>query len=429
MKKTIISILFSIFCLSLIINPSCADSLKAGYGWYVDGTEIEAVKKSVSMMKENVSDPELVILYSTVGYDTGIVQENLRKEIGNAPRIFGFTSCWGVITKDGVHAGEKASLAILGLSSDAADFGVAGDKITESDCIENKAEAVTRKAIADSGNTPGSIPTIVLMGASPGIEEDVLKGIVKAVGVNIPVYGGSAADNTLEGNWKVFSNNNSYSSGFSIAVIFTDLKIGHAFHSGYLGSSKNAVATKVKTDDPRVLLELDNRPAAEVYNEWAYDKFDEQLNKGGSILGPASFYPIAKKIQFQGQTHFIGIHPSYIDKETKALSLFANIKKGERLYFTEGTPDALIYRPRTIVRRALVSGRIKKKIAGVGFLIYCGGTMLAVQDRIKEIVPIINKAIGNTPYIGAFTFGEQGNIEGYGNFHGNLMCSIVVMGK
>ena len=129
------------------------------------------------------------------------------------------------------------------------------------------------------------------MAASPGIEEEVLKGISAVVGNQVPVYGGSAADNTLEGKWRVFSNDKVFQSGFSIAVIFSTNKIGAAFHSGYLGSSKNAVATDVKDDESRTLQTLDGRPAAEVYNEWAYDKFTNSSSMAAAFSDQHHFIP------------------------------------------------------------------------------------------------------------------------------------------
>jgi len=368
------------------------------------------------------------MLYSTVGYNTGQVLSNLRKELGKSPLIFGLTSSWGVITRDGVHVGKKGSLAIMGISSSAISFGISGAAISEGEDVTEKVSASIKKAITMAGKIEKSKPDMVLMAASPGLEEAVLEGVAKVLGKDVPVYGGSAADNSIAGKWKVFNNNESYSNGFALTVIFTDLKVGHAFHSGYLGSDKSGVATRVKDGESRTLLELDGKPAAEVYNSWAYDKYDKEIKEGGNILGPASFYPLARKITTDGKAHFIGIHPSEIDKKTKSLSLFANVKEGTRLYFTEGTENALIYRPRTITRRALINGRIKKDNARFGLFIYCGGTMMAVQKRVKEIVPIINKTLGQVPYIGAFTFGEQGNIRNFGNFHGNLMSSMVIVG-
>lgn len=428
MKKSTILIVLAIVFGLFVSTGVDASNIRTGYGWSVSDDENTAVKEAVKMLKNGVNSPALVILYTTVGYDVPRVHRLLREEIGDTAKIFGLTSCWGVVTRDGVHVGEKGSLAVLGVSSPASSFGVSGSQVETPEEVRRKAGESLHEAVLNAGKSKGARPDMVLMAASPGIEEEVLKGIADAAGKEVPVYGGSAADNTLAGEWKVFSNNAAYSSGFSLVAIFTELKVGHAYHSGYLGSQKNGVATLVKDGEGRILKEIDGRPAAEVYNEWAYGKFERQLAEGGNILGPASFYPIARRVKKQGRSHYIGIHPSGINLKDKSLQVFADIKEGTRLFFTEGTPDALIYRPRTITRRALVNGRIKKKDAAMGLLIYCGGTMLAVKDRIKEIVPIVNSTIGKAPYIGAFTFGEQGNIKGYGNFHGNLMSSMVIIG-
>jgi hypothetical protein len=110
MKKNITIILITICVIPTLLGVALSANLETGYGWHVDGTEKQAIEKSVFMMKKTVSDPGLVVLYSTVGYDTNIVMKELRKQIGKKSQIFGLTSCWGVITSDGVHTGEKASL-------------------------------------------------------------------------------------------------------------------------------------------------------------------------------------------------------------------------------------------------------------------------------------------------------------------------------
>ncbi len=428
MKKAFSFIIIGLFFITNLVFANSHHVL-TGYGWAVDGLEADAVHRAASMMKKTVKHPEFIIVYTTVGYRVDKVLSNLRKEIGKKAMIFGLTSSWGVITRDGVHVGKKASLAMMGVSSPAIRFGVDGASIGGGDDVTLKAADSIENAVLRAGKPEGSIPDMVLMAASPGIEESVLKGVESVFGKKVPVYGGSAADNSISGKWRVFNNNESYSNGFSLAVVFTDMNVGHAFHSGYLGSEKSGVATRVKGGESRTLLEIDGKPAAEVYNNWAYDKYENEVRNGGNILGPSSFYPLARRIVTEGKTHYIGIHPAEIARSTKSLGLFANVKEGVRLYFTEGTENALIYRPRTISRRALLNGRIQKEKAKFGLFIYCGGTMMAVQKRVPEIVPIINKTLGQTPYIGAFTFGEQGNIKNYGNFHGNLMSSMVILGE
>lgn len=51
--------------------------------------------------------------------------------------------------------------------------------------------------------------------------------------------------------------------------------------------------------------------------------------------------------------------------------------------------------------------------------------MLTVQPKMDEVASYVSAALNDTPFIGDFTFGEQGCFVGHENTHGNLMISIV----
>jgi hypothetical protein len=55
--------------------------------------------------------------------------------------------------------------------------------------------------------------------------------------------------------------------------------------------------------------------------------------------------------------------------------------------------------------------------------------MLAVRDRLYEVQQGINAALGDVPWLGVFTFGEQGVPAGGVAKHGNLMISCTVFGR
>ena len=59
-------------------------------------------------------------------------------------------------------------------------------------------------------------------------------------------------------------------------------------------------------------------------------------------------------------------------------------------------------------------------------VIYCAGCMLTVQDDMQQVARQIDAAIDHAPFLGIFTFGEQGCFIGNENSHGNLMISAVV---
>jgi hypothetical protein len=39
---------------------------------------------------------------------------------------------------------------------------------------------------------------------------------------------------------------------------------------------------------------------------------------------------------------------------------------------------------------------------------------------------LVGRHMGGAPWVGVFTWGEQGNVPGLGNFHGNLQASVTL---
>ena len=67
-------------------------------------------------------------------------------------------------------------------------------------------------------------------------------------------------------------------------------------------------------------------------------------------------------------------------------------------------------------------------VAGT-LVIYCGGCMLAVQDHMDGVASGIDKALNGAPFLGVFTFGEQGPVLNCDNRNGNLMISCITFGS
>lgn len=62
-------------------------------------------------------------------------------------------------------------------------------------------------------------------------------------------------------------------------------------------------------------------------------------------------------------------------------------------------------------------------------LSHCGGRAIALGDRIGDVVPQVNKTVGNIPWIGFLAFGEQGSVLLDQPMHANLSLSVLVLGK
>lgn len=108
------------------------------------------------------------------------------------------------------------------------------------------------------------------------------------------------------------------------------------------------------------------------------------------------------------------------------MDLFASVREGERLTLMRGTQDSLVDRAGRVAALARTgAGGEDQPVAGA-LMMYCGGCMLSVQSRISDVVSGVNAALEGAPFLGAFTFGEQGALVRAGNRHGNLMISCIV---
>ncbi len=118
------------------------------------------------------------------------------------------------------------------------------------------------------------------MTSTPGHEEEILAGIESVLGPNVPVLGGSAADNAVLGNWSVIGNGAGSREGVAVSAVFPSCEPGYSFHSGYSATSHFGIVTRAKD---RVLQEIDGRPAARVYNEWTGGALEPVLPHGAVL--------------------------------------------------------------------------------------------------------------------------------------------------
>lgn len=407
------------------------EKIQSGFGWSTKGggkDVKEAVNEALERLKEKVEKPEMMFLFSTVGYDSKSLLDELKKRLPKKTKVYGGTSCLGVITSEGLHMGEEASLALLGVSSDRMSFGVGGSNIDDFSSPVSAAESAIKNAIVNSGEKGNKKPKLVFLTAAPGSEESLLDGIINIIGEEVPVIGGSSADNDISGKWCQFSNNEVFKNGISCAVLYTDLKIGWSYESGYLRTDQQSIITRASG---RTIYEIEKSPAAEVYNEWSGGSLNDLMKTGGNLLDRTAFFPLAKVLKGDsGETYYLSIHPLSINMSEKSLSVFAEVKTGENISLLRGNWELLLNRAYSTPLKARSRGDINKENGIFGIYTFCAGTMLSIpKEELPKMPSLIKNVMGETPFVGVFTFGEQGYLPGAGNYHANLVTSMVVIGE
>jgi hypothetical protein len=345
------------------------------------------------------------------------------------------------MTQEGLFGFDGPGFALWGLRDPDGGYGTGFAPITTPEgadpaavasAAQQAAGSAYRSAVAAAGR-PGELPELVWVMAVPGVEEAVLRGLDAVTGGQVPIAGGSAADDTIDGGWTCFGGGLSGRSGVAVAALFPTTSLATSFQSGYEPAGPSGVITRC---DDRLVLEIDGRPAAEVYDEWTGGLLAAVLAQGeGNVLGLTTMAPLGREIgriavDQQSIPYYSLLHPERVTP-ARGLTLFAGVTQGERVYLMQGSIDSLVSRAGRVAdaARSLLAdahrGRSDVALAG-GLVIYCAGCMLAVGDSLPAVAQELVTALDGQPFIGAFTFGEQGCLLGGENRHGNLMISVAV---
>ncbi len=397
----------------------------------------ESTEQALAGLAETIDElqlqPDLICVFYDSCHEDGAIFDFVRCRFPDAA-LLGGTSCNGVMSEAGL--GGAWSIGLLLIEDTEGNYGTAAVKL-EADvaaCAERALHAALAKA-----DCTGELPELIWIYQAPGREEAVIEGLRRIVGNRCPIIGGSSADNTVAGLWRQLGPEGSLTDGLVVGVLFSSGGIGFGFQGGYEPTGPSGIVTRVGFDPTgesgvvtkscgRQIVSIDGEPAAEVYNRWIGGALTAKLADGGSILIDTTMCPLgidAGKIE--DVTHYRLVHPDRITPNG-VLSTFALIEEGTRLHSMRGDKTRLIERAGKVASAAaaaLPGGATN--LAG-GLVVYCAGCMLAVDDEMPEVSKTVAASFKGMPFIGCFTFGEQGLMLDK-NVHGNLMISAIAFGK
>ncbi len=369
----------------------------------------EAAKK----LKECSSPITMAYAYASCDYDLKEMMVGIKTELPDA-QIIGNTSFSGVITPEGYISGEKGFIGMMGISDDEMKVGIAG--VEKGDSAIKDGEKVAKLAMEKAGKT--CPPDYYYMVASPGEEEFYVKGITNVIG-RVPFYGGSAADNSIEGKWKLYTDAEIIADGVAVAFFYTNKEQKNVFTGAYKETDDVGIITKV--DGDRVLVEIDGVPALDKYAQWRDMERKDVL--GGNLLAETITSPLGVKDPLGD---LIVIRHPMNGNEDGSMNVGNKLAENTALIRMEAAVDELI----NSVGETL--SELKERMgesAAAYHLVHCGGRRVGIDNRIDEVYEQIKKEVGDIPFIVEFTFGEYGCEADGINACGGLMLSFTGFGK
>lgn len=387
--------------------------LKVKTGQSTKANAAEAGREAASYVKDEIKNMQMAFVYSGVQYDQKELMQSIEMELPGVPLI-GNTSFTGVITPEGFTSSEDGFVGIMSLSDKDLTVGVAS--LEKEGTARETGHKVAEKALLAAGKKEA--PDYFYMTAPSGEEEYYLKGITEVIG-RVPFFGGSAADNTITGEWLIYTDDLVTADGVAVAFFYSDKPFANKFTGAYHETTNAGVITKI--DGDRTLVEIDGVPALKKYREWTGASAEDVA--GGNLLGYAVCKPLAVKDRL-GDLAAIR-HPMN-GNEDDSIAIGNNLAVGTAVIQMEASVDELI----EAVGKTLeeLKAKINGPIAGL-HLVHCGGRRAGIDARIDEVTEQIKKSVGDIPFIVEFTFGEYGYEDDGNNTCGGLMLSFTAFGE
>ena len=393
--------------------------LKSKVGFSTDVDSFKSGEETARKALADMKNAKLGMLYTSVLSNVKEVVKGARS-VTNAP-IIGCTSSGAIIVPEGIVSSDHGFSGMMMLDDKDMTVGVA--------CHEagRDARAIGRKVAIEAVENAKTTraPAYFYMVASPKEEEDYLMGIQDVIG-RVPMFGGSAADDTVEGNWKIFCNDQVFQDGVAVAFFYTDNDIVTSYTGAYRDTENYGLITEVKND--RTLVKIDGVSALKKYADWIGKKPSEL--KGQNLLVASITKPLGVKDPLGNLT--VVRHPMFgDDMGTKTttddvINLGNKVVEKTAIVQLEATVDELIKSTKTTLKD--VKSQLTTEPAGY-FLVHCGGRKLGIGDRIDEVYKNLVEEARGVPFITVFTFGEYGYDEHSANICGGLMLSFTAFGE
>ena len=385
---------------------------KVGYSENVDAFASGAETAKMANVIEN---PQVGLLFTSCVQDQNKIMEGVKSVLGDVP-VIGCTSSAAICTQDGYLNKETGYSGMMLFGGDL-EVVTAGSAQT-SETPREVGRRVARDAISKVKGADKE-PDFFFMSASPANEEEYLEGIQDVIG-NVPVFGGSAADNTVEGKWSILNDGEAFADGVTIAIFYTKGEMKNLYTGAYHETNNVGVITKVR--DERTLVEIDHEPALKKYAEWTGKSVESLM--GNNLLTETICAPLGVKDPI-GKVTAVR-HPMF-GNDDLSMNIGANLAENTAVIQLTNTPEGILKANEETINNL---NKLMVSEANSYFLVHCGGRRLglALSQIEDKIYPEVKKVIPNKEFLMVFTFGEYGMGDHSSNTVGGLSLSYTAFG-
>jgi len=264
------------------------------------------------------------------------------------------------------------------------------------------------------------------MGITEGLAENgaaIPRGIQEVFGRNFPIIGGAAGDDFLFQKTYQYCNDRVLRG----AVIGIGLSGKFSFGVGVRhGWEPIGLPMKVTKAEGAKLIEVNNRPALSIYEDYFGKKAEELIKE--PIARMAYTYPLGMSVE--GSSELL-IRDVVIADEKGVITCAAEIPEGSEIRLMLGDPEKAIQAAKKAAEGALA--QLKGAKPKAVFVFDCMARNKLLGARIGEEIMAIQEVLGKeVPLIGFYTYGELAPLGGilgpecFSVWHNETMTLLVL---
>jgi len=357
----------------------------------------------------------LIIVFSTVAYDQKKMLDGVRSVSKEIPLVGCSDS--GEITTEGP---VSKHVAVMALWADTIDFTVGVGTGTDKDSHE--AGATAAKEVKKKAEKEISLFTMLLDGLAENGAAAV-RGVQEVFGKNFPIMGGSAGDDFLFKKTYEYYNDQVLTNAMVGIGLSGKFSFGVGVRHGW---EPIGLPMKVTKSEGGKLIEVNNRPALSIYEDYFGKKAEELIRE--PIARMAYTYPLGMSVE--GSSELL-IRDVVIANKKGEITCAAEIPEGSEIRLMLGDPDKATQAAKEAAERALAQLKgVKPKAV---FVFDCMARNKLLGPRIGEEIAALQNVLGKeVPLIGFYTYGEQAPLGGvlgpecFSVFHNETMTLMVL---
>jgi hypothetical protein len=355
-------------------------------------------------------EPDLVLVYASVRYDLPAVLKTVAAATGSAV-IAGATSSGQLQHGHLVEPGS--GIAVLALAGGGYRFGLGHATGVQADATR-AGRALARAALDAIG--PVRSPHEAVMIFSDGLsgdQQELLNGIHKVTGFQVPVIGGAAADDRQLAETFVFAGDRVLKDAAVAVWIGSDRPLRVVGKHGWRATSLPLMLSGV---DGQIVSELGGRPALEVYQE-NFRPLDPGAKKLYETAGGYHSEHAFGLIQPDGS---LLIRGAFIDSDGK-LRTFSPMPAYSAVQVVSCDPEDLLKVGEETVEEAMEGAE-----PAVVLVFDCVARLDILGQRGHEEARRLQEAAGDTPTFGYYTYGEFARTTGVAGYHNATIAAMAL---